>query len=134
MGKFIIILLFVFWGINANSQTVIEMAYPSDANLILLEVDNEKDADIAVYKTDDKKLYQQWSLKWKFKKWGFSNFSVYITKDEHDPLLKDPDTNRDIPFNGKIYFTDDPSKARYITPGFRLEGVFKKTASNDEKK
>jgi len=134
MGKYLLIILIFFCGLNLKSQTVIEMAYPADANLVLLEVDNEKDADIAVYKTNDKELYQQWSLKWKFKKWGFSNFSVFITKNPNDTLLYDPDTKREIPFNGKIYFTDDPAKARYITPGFRLEGVFRKTASNEKTK
>lgn len=132
MGK-LFAFLFVFFSINGFTQTVIEMANPNDANLVLLQVDNIKDADFAVYKTDDKTLSEEWDLKWKFKKWGFSNFSVYITKDANDTLLKDEDTERKILFNGKVFFTDDPVKAKYITPGFRLEGVFRKTASNEEK-
>jgi len=115
-----------------NAQTVIEMAYPQDANLVLLEVDSPDKADIIVYKTDDKKLAQEWDLKWKFKKWGFSNFSVYITKDANDSLLVDEETGRKLLFNAKVYFTDKPEEARYTDPNFRLEGVFRKVAKNED--
>jgi len=117
-----------------NAQTVIEMGHPSDANLILLEVDSPDKADIVVYKTDKKKEYQEWQLKWKFKSWGFSNFSVYLTKDKNDPLLIDEETGRKKLFNAKVYFTDSPDKAKYRDPDFRLEGVFRKVANNETKK
>ncbi len=117
---------------NGFSQTVIEMAYPQDANLVLLEVDSPKKADIIVYKTNDKKEAQEWNLKWKFKKWGFSNFSVYITKDPNDSLLVDEETGRKSIFNAKVYFTSSPDSARYTDPDFRLEGVFRKVASNED--
>ena len=113
-----------------STQTVIEMTHPLDANLVLLEVDNIAEADIAVYRTDSKEEIQEWDCKWKFKTWGFCNFSVYLTNDLSDPLLKDEDTGREVIFNGKVYFTDKKEEAGYKTEGFSLEGVFRKTASN----
>ena len=130
--KRIIFLITIFISLNSFSQTVIEMMHPLDANLVLLEVDSPDKADIVVYKTDDKKLYQQYDCKWKFKSWGFSNFSIYITKDENDPLLTDEETGRKRPINAKVYFTDDVNQAGYRNPNFRLEGVFRKVAKNEE--
>ena len=127
--KIIILFSFIFIT-NINAQTVIEMSYPEDANLVLLEVDSPDKADIIVYKTQIKEEYQEWSLKWKFKSWGFSNFSVYITKDENDPKLVDEETGRKKLFSGKIYFTNSPDSAKYVDPNFRLEGVFRKVAKN----
>jgi len=130
-----ILILVLFLSINTTfSQTVIEMASPLDANIILLEVDSPDKADLIVYKTTDKKLVQEYNCKWKFKSWGFSNFSVYLTKDENDELLMDEETGRKQPINGKIYFTDDISKAGYKNPDFRLEGVFRKIANNADEK
>ena len=53
------LLLGVFFNF-LSAQTVIEMGHPSDANLVLLEVDSPDKADIIVYKTDKKKEYQEW--------------------------------------------------------------------------
>lgn len=130
--KIFLISIFILIANLTKGQTVIEMGHPADANLVLLEVDSPAKADIIVYKTEDKKEYQEWQLKWKFKTWGFSNFSVYITKDENDPLLTDEETGRKKLFNAKVYFTDSPEKAKYKNPDFRLEGVFRKVANNDE--
>ncbi|GAB4294638.1 MAG: hypothetical protein Kow0068_19460 [Marinilabiliales bacterium] len=134
MKKLLIILFFTAFVLFSNAQTVIEMSHPGDANLVLLEVDKPEDADIVVYKTDDKELYEQWDCAWKFKTWGFCNFSVYITKDKNDPKMFDEETGVQLVFNGKIYFTDNPEERGYKTEGFMLEGVFRKYASNEDKK
>ena len=129
----LLLIIFVVVSFNfSKAQTVIEMGHPADANLVLLEVDSPDKADIIVYKTDDKKEYQEWQLKWKFKSWGFSNFSIYLTKDKNDPLLIDEETGRKKLFNAKVYFTDSPEKARYVDPNFRLEGVFRKVVAKNE--
>jgi len=72
--------MFAF-SINPNilkAQTVIEMMNPGDANQVLLEVNDISKADVVVYKTEDKTEVEEWDYMWKFKKWGFSNFSVYL--------------------------------------------------------
>jgi len=124
---FTLVLLIAF--VFAKTQTVIEMAHPGDANLILLEVKDFHDADIVIYKTDDKKEYTEWDCMWRFKKWGFSNFSVYLTNNPNDSLLNDDDMGITYAFHGKVYFTDEKDKRGYKTPGFQLEGVFRRTGS-----
>ncbi len=128
---FIIISLVIFSFINA--QTVIEMTHPGDANLVLLVVDKIEDADIVVYKTDNKEEYQEWNCKWKFKKWGFSNFSVYLTNNPNDSLLIDDEMGIQYSFQGRIYFTNNKEEAGYKTPGFQLEGVLRKTSVDNSK-
>jgi hypothetical protein len=127
-------LLLIFLGTSfwVSSQTVIEMMYPGDANLVLLEVENPDSADIVVYRTNDKKQAVQWDLMWKFKKWGFCNFSVYITKDPDDSLLIDEETGIRYPIQGRIYFTNNPEERGYKTPGFHLEGIFKKVKTRKD--
>ncbi len=118
------------------AQTVIEMTHPGDANLVLLVVDKPEDADLVVYKTNIKEEYQEWNCKWKFKKWGFSNFSVYITNNVNDSLLFDEDMGIQYSIQGRIYFTNNKEEAGYKTPGFQLEGVLRKTSvdnSNEAK-
>ena len=78
--NFLFIMMFAF-SINPNilkAQTVIEMMNPGDANQVLLEVNDISKADVVVYKTEDKTEVEEWDYMWKFKKWGFSNFSVYL--------------------------------------------------------
>ncbi|MCX7862604.1 MAG: hypothetical protein N2449_06380 [Bacteroidales bacterium] len=123
------ILLFSF----LKAQTVIEMTHPGDANLVLLEVDKPEDADIIVYKTDKKEEYEEWNCKWKFKKWGFSNFSVYLTKNPNDSLLNDEEMGVQYSIQGRIYFTNNKEEAGYKTPGFQLEGVLRRTTTNTSK-
>ena len=132
MWRVILISLIFFGFSNGFSQTVIEMASPLDANIVLLEVDSPDKADLVVYKTSDKDLIQEYNCKWKFKAWGFSNFSIYITKDENDEMLMDEETGRKKEINGKVYFTNDVAQAGYKNPDFRLEGVFRKVANNTE--
>jgi len=136
MKRIIIISIAFLFTASAKPQTVIEMTFPEDANLILLEVDNPDSADIVVYKTNDKKQAEQWDLMWKFKKWGFSNFSVYITKNPDDTLLFDRETGIRYPINGRIYFTNNPDERGYKNPDFHLEGVFRKvkTAKKEDVK
>ncbi|MCX7954693.1 MAG: hypothetical protein N3A01_05835 [Bacteroidales bacterium] len=127
MKSFIILIIFTTLTVITKSQTVIEMMHPGDANIILLEVDKPENADIIVYKTNVKEEYEEWNCKWKFKKWGFANFSVYITKDPNDSLLYDDELGIKYNIQGKIYFTTKKEEARYVTPGFQLEGVLRKT-------
>lgn len=131
--KFLIIILsLVLWG-TLSAQTVIEMTHPGDANLVLLVVDKAEDADIVVYKTDKKEEYEEWNCKWKFKKWGFSNFSVYLTKNPQDSLLNDEEMGVQYSIQGRIFFTNNKEEAGYKTPGFQLEGVLRKTSTNNSK-
>jgi hypothetical protein len=119
------------------AQTVIEMTHPGDANLVLLEVDDIKKADIVIYRTDDKVEAEEWDCMWKFRQWGFSNFSIYATKNPNDSLLNDVDMGINYQFQGKVYFTNKKEDRGYKTPGFQLEGVFRKTSvdnSADSKK
>ena len=126
-----VVLCFAF---TINAQTVIEMTHPGDANLVLLEVDDISKADIAVFRTDNKDEYEEWDCKWKFKTWGFSNFSVYLTNDNNDPRLLDEETGIQHVFHGKIFFTDDKTACGYKTEGFMLEGVLRVEANNNTQK
>lgn len=127
MNYSIIAILLFFSIYSLRSQTVIEMMHPGDANIILLEVNNPEDADIIIYKTNKKEEYEEWNCKWKFKKWGFANFSVYIAKSPDDSLLYDDELGIKYNIQGKVYFTNKKEEARYVTPGFQLEGVLRKT-------
>lgn len=111
------------------AQTVIEMTHPGDANLVLLVVDDISKADIVIYKTNDKVEAEEWDCMWKVKKWGFSNFSLYLTKDINDSLLLDDDMGVKYNFHGKVYFTDKKDERGYKTPGFQLEGVLRTTSA-----
>ena len=129
-------LLIIVLSINvylSKGQTVIEMMYPGDANLVLLQVQDEKDADIVVYKTEDKNEAESWDLQWKFRKWGFSNFSIYLAQSADDTLLVDKEEGITYPLQGKIYFTSNPDERGYNNPNFHLEGVFRKVKDKKEK-
>lgn len=131
MKIFLTVVLFVLGCHYSFSQTVIEMTHPGDANLVLLVVDKPEDADIVVYKTEKKEEYEEWNCKWKFKKWGFSNFSVYLTTNAEDSLLNDDDMGIQYNIQGRIFFTNNKDEAGYKTPGFQLEGVMRKVVTND---
>ncbi|MGQ9846615.1 MAG: hypothetical protein ACUVQP_03810, partial [Bacteroidales bacterium] len=107
MKIILIIFISIFAVLISKSQTVIEMTHPGDANLVLLVVDKPEDADIIVYKTDKKEEYEEWNCKWKFKKWGFSNFSVYLTNNPNDSLLFDDDLGIQYNIQGRIFFTNN---------------------------
>jgi len=120
--------------IQINAQTVIEMGHPGDANLILLEVPDITQADFVVYRTENKDEYTEWDLMWRFKKWGFSNFSVYLSNNPKDTLLNDVDMGVQYAFHGKVYFSDNKEDRGYKNPNFHLEGVFRKTNSDNSQK
>jgi hypothetical protein len=122
--KWIFYILFSLLTFSLSSQTVIEMTAPGDANIILLEVDDSSKADIIIYKTESSKESCEWDCMWKFKKWGFSNFGIYITKDPNDPLMKDEDFEVEYVFHGKVYFTTDKNLRGY-RKGFALEGIMR---------
>ncbi len=125
--KWLIIILF-FSSVMAMGQTVIPMSNPEDASLVLLEVKNPDDADIVVYKTKDRKECWEWDLKWKFRQWGFCNFTVFITSDTTELYTLKYDGSDDekiyIPYTGKVYFTDDKRYVEY-KKSFTLPGVMK---------
>jgi hypothetical protein len=113
---------------SLKAQSVIEMTHPGDANLVLLVVDAIEKADIVIYRTDDKIDAEEWDCMWKFRQWGFSNFSIYLTKNPNDSLLTDPEMGINYQLMGKVFFTDKKDERGYKTPGFQLEGVFRKTS------
>lgn len=125
MKKILIILLGTLMFLGMRAQTVIEMTNPGDAEVILLEVDDSLKADIIVYKTNDNKEASQWDCMWKFKKWGFSNFGVYITKDENDPLMSDEEYGMTYIFSAKVYFTDNKTYRGYRGKTTGIDGVMR---------
>jgi len=132
MKNIILILLFVlFFSGFIKAQTVIEMMNPGDATVVLLEVNDVTKADVVVYKSDDKNEIESYDFMWKFKKWGFSNFSIYLAKDTADTALFDPDMGITIHPQGKIYFTNNKDERGIKTPGFHLEGVLLRTGTNN---
>ncbi len=128
---FILILAFVINSNHLKAQTVIEMMNPGDANLVLLEVTDITKADVVIYLTEDKTEVEEWDYMWKFKKWGFSNFSVYVTKNSSDSLLVDAEMGVTYQPQGKIYFTTNKEERGIKTPGFHLEGIFMRTKTNN---
>lgn len=124
----LLVVAFINFSNILKAQTVIEMTHPGDANLVLLVVDDIAKADIVIYRTDDKIDAEEWDCMWKFRQWGFSNFSIYLTKNPNDSLLTDPEMGINYQLMGKVYFTDKKDERGYKTPGFQLEGVFRKTS------
>ncbi|MBI5540941.1 MAG: hypothetical protein HY951_12830 [Bacteroidia bacterium] len=124
----LLVIAFINFSNILKAQTVIEMTHPGDANLVLLVVDDIAKADIVIYRTDDKIDAEEWDCMWKFRQWGFSNFSIYLTKNPNDSLLTDPEMGINYQLMGKVYFTDKKDERGYKTPGFQLEGVFRKTS------
>jgi hypothetical protein len=132
---FILFLFFLSYSNSVNSQTVIEMTDPGDANFILLVVNDIKKADIVVYKTHKMKEVDAWDCMWKFKKWGFSNFTIFLTLNPDDSIMSYNESGIKYHFNGKIFFTDNKEERGYKTPGFVLEGIFRKNnATTDSTK
>lgn len=122
--KKILTILTLFLSITLYSQTVIEMAYIEDAEIILFEVDSIGEADVVIYKTNDKFEAKQWDCMWKFKNWGSSNFSIFIVKDFEDIVITDTDVTL-TSVRGKVYFTTIKSERGYKNPNFRIDGVMK---------
>jgi len=126
MKWLVVILLFLC--LSSNGQTVIQMLSPEDASIVLLEVKDKKDADIVVYKTRLRSEFTQWDLKWKFRQWGFCNFTAFIAKDTTElytlRLDADGDEQIYVPYSGKVYFTDKKEETEYKRD-FSLPGVMK---------
>ena len=89
LKNILFIILFISIYNTALSQTVIALAFPSDATAVLQVVNSKDSADIIVYKTESKDEANEWDCKWKFKKWGFANISIYLTESINDTLLYD---------------------------------------------
>ncbi|OFX40140.1 MAG: hypothetical protein A2X08_16545 [Bacteroidetes bacterium GWA2_32_17] len=133
--KIFFTLIFIFsFTYSSFAQTVIEMTHPTDAQLVLLKVDNKKDADVIAYKTKKKSESQQWDCLWKFKKWGFANLSIFILNNIADTVLYKDDENG-FAIDGKVFFTDNKEERGYNEQDFRLERVFRKLKEvpNDNK-
>jgi hypothetical protein len=132
--KNLIVILFILFALSSRGQTVIEMMHPQDADIILLRTDDSTKADIIVYLTDKKDEYGQWNCSWKIKKWGFSNFSIFIASDTAQLILNNQDfideENRQdstiiIKPQGMVYFTTNPNLKGYKDPDFKLPGVMR---------
>ena len=106
------------------SQTVIEMKYIEDADVVLTEVDCIDSADVVIYKTTNKNCAKHWDCMWLFKNWGFSNFSVYIIKPG-EPISIADSCSVIPPISGKVYFSDDFKVRGYKTDTFHLDGVMR---------
>ena len=123
--KILLILVSLLMCLGLSAQTIIEVTHPEDAEVILLEVEDSTQADIVVYKTTSASEASEWDCMWKFKKWGFSNFGVYITKNENDPLMNDEEYGKEYVFNAKIYFTDDKTCRGYRGKTKGIDGVMR---------
>lgn len=123
--KTIIYILIFISSLTLKGQTVIEMGHPADADLILLETKDSSLADFFIYKTDYKRDAAQWDYVWKFKKWGFCNFSVYILKDISEMDNVELDEGIEYIVHGTVYFTTDCEKRGIKKKGFALEGIMK---------
>ena len=122
--RFFIILILTFFCWNSNAQSVIEMTDPSDAKVVLLSVNKKEAADIVVYKTTKRSESRKWDCMWRYKKWGFSDLSIFIFENLKDTVLyKEEDSNFKI--NGKVYFTQNPNERGYKDPNFRIEGIIR---------
>jgi len=127
MKWFVIILLLLC--LNSQGQTVIQMLSPEDASVVLLEVKNKEEADIVVYKTKLLREAGEWDLKWKFRQWGFCNFSVFIAKDTTELYTSSFNADSDqeqiyVHYCGKVYFTEKKEETEY-NKSFSLPGVMK---------
>jgi len=126
-------LLVLFLTLNIYSQTVIEMRYIEDADVVLTEVDNIDSADIVIYRAENIACAKYWDNMWYFRNWGFSNFSIYIIKDSTNISIADT-TEMIKPNCGNVYFTTDYHLRGIKSKNFHLNGVMivnkkKKTTS-----
>jgi hypothetical protein len=115
--KFKLLIILLLFNLSLFSQTVIEMSDPGDASLIFLEVKNKDSADIIVYKTNLSKEARELSLKWKFRKWGFCDYTIYLAKDTSELYTQKFSSYTDkrirLSYFGKIYFTEDTTEVKY---------------------
>jgi hypothetical protein len=131
-------ILFIFIliiAINTSSfaQSVIEVVDPADADVILLSVDKKEDADIVVYKTNKLSECKKWDCMWLFKKWGFSDLSIFIYTDIKD-TAEYVDEDLKYKIQGKVYFTQNIQERGYKDPYFTIEGLIRKSSLTDTSK
>jgi len=124
MKQLILIILVIITTFISYSQTVIEMEYIEDATIVLREVNDTNLADVIIYKADNKSCAKYWDNMWYFKKWGFSNFSVYIIK-ENEAIRTSDTTLTPRPVSGNVYFTNDYKLRGYRGSKFHLDGIMK---------
>lgn len=128
--KTILFILFILFSTLSYGQTVIEMMSPEDAQIILLEVKDKKEADVYIYKTHlNKVAKEEWNLVWKFKKGGFSNFAIFIAQDTSQLFVPASESyhERDDRYlsAAKIYFVENKEDAGYKDPHFEIEGIMR---------
>ncbi|MBI5541822.1 MAG: hypothetical protein HY951_17330 [Bacteroidia bacterium] len=129
-GLLCFIYLFVSICYSVIGQSVIEVTDPADANIILLLVDKKADADIVIYKTTKTSESKQWDCMWLFKKWGFSDLSIFIYTDDKDTsLYMDEDTKYRIQAN--VFFTNNIEERGYKDLNFKIEGLIRKSYMTD---
>jgi len=104
---------------------MIEVIHPELADLIFIETCDSLKADVIIYKTDNKECADAWDLMWKFKRWGFSNFAVYISSDPFDDIFINEDSEKQFKANAIVYFTNNPTERKYRNPSFHIEGLMK---------
>ena len=115
---------------NGMAQSVIEVIDPAEADIILLQVDKKEDADIVVYKTKKSSESKQWDCMWMFKKWGFSDLSIFIYTDVKD-TSKFVDEDLKYKFSGRVYYTQNKDERGYKDPDFQIEGLIRKAGIAD---
>jgi len=134
--KYFILILIIFLSFNCLSQTMIEMSSPEDATLILIEVEDSIMGDIYIFKTQKLLDAKEWDCMWKFKKFGFSNFAVYIAKNETELYMTSEDTEDGVEktfiSHGNVYFVKNKQNRGYRKE-FALEGMMKVTTSKKMK-
>lgn len=81
MKKLFLILGIFLFSLFSMGQTVIETMHPADADVVLFQVMDSTNADVVICITKDKKKAAKWDCMWKFKEWGFSNFTIFIASD-----------------------------------------------------
>lgn len=108
------------------------MTSPEDANLILIEVKDSSQADAYIYITNKRSEAKKWDCMWKFNKFGFSNFAIYIAKDEKELHMSEDETidgiEKTFVSQGKVYFVKNKENRGY-RKGFAIEGVMKVTTT-----
>ena len=123
MAKLIFIFLFLI-SLGISGQTFVEMMHPRDADIVLEVVRTAEEADIIVCITKDKKEARTWDCMWRFKSWGFANFSIFLLKSPEDfAKLKEDDTP--IFTDGKVYFVIDKEKRGYKSDKTIIGGIMR---------
>ena len=129
MIKKLIILLSIFIGFVSYSQSVIEVSHPEDADVIVYQVFDSLEADVVICVTEYSAKARQWDCMWKFKKWGFSNLSIFIVSDTLSLCIEPEEEFEDeptfYPYDVKIYFTEYEDERGYRKENFSIPGIMR---------